>query len=144
MNSVHCRIFHESEMDLPLSEDQLNKIISLLQIYEGQTFRDLETVFVDEEHIQQLNRDYLNHDYVTDIITFPYNENDEEPEGTLFCCLPRIKSQASEYGSTYETELIRVVIHGLLHLLGYGDRTQQEKDEMRKREDKYINLYMDA
>lgn len=141
MNSVQCRIFHESDLELPLSEDQLEKIILLIQNHEQRTFDVVEAVFVDEDRILKLNRDYLNHNYVTDIITFPYHENDSEPEGTLFCCLPRIKAQAFEYDSTYETELTRVVIHGLLHLIGYDDQTEQQQSEMRKLEDKYINLY---
>lgn len=103
----------------------------------------LEVVFVNEVRILELNRSHLGHDYVTDILTFPYHEGDAAMEGTLYCCFSQIQRQALELGVKVETELLRVVIHGMLHLVGYDDGSRYQRSDMRSHEDKYIKIYQD-
>ena len=100
----------------------------------------IEVVYVNEEGIIDINKEYLNRDYVTDIISFNYNEaNQQDPiEGTLFCCAPRIFEQAAEINEKPESEFFRILIHGLLHLIGYDDLSDEERANMRAKENFYL------
>ncbi len=82
----------------------------------------------------------MGHDYYTDIITFPYSDNGKLIEGDIFISIERVKENASNLKSTFNDELARVIIHGLLHLMGYKDRTPKEKSIMRKKEDACLSL----
>lgn len=131
-----------TEEKLPVSKVELKNILASVETHENVSFSAVELVYVDEEEIQRINREYLDHDYVTDIITF---RNDEYKhlnriEGTIFCCAPRIREQADEYGEKPRNEFNRVFVHGLLHLAGYDDRTETEKVKMTGREDFYLGL----
>jgi probable rRNA maturation factor len=120
----------------------LQKLIRRVEDEEGVQFRAVELVYVDEKEITAINTEHLGHDYVTDIITFQYDEDDsgQKIEGTLFCCAPRIEEQSKELGTTAREEFYRVFIHGLLHLAGYNDQTKEEKDRMTQRENHYLEL----
>jgi rRNA maturation RNase YbeY len=136
--SVH--LFNETSSPLPVNIDTARKILSKIEEYESCHFRLVEIVFVDEEEIKTVNREYLQREYVTDIITFPYHEDSvrKNIEGTLYCCAPRIYEQAENYGQTAKEEFKRVIIHGLLHLIGYDDRSEQDQKKMREQEDFYL------
>lgn len=103
----------------------------------------IEAVYVDEPEIIRINQEHLERDYVTDIITFRYDDDPEHRhvEGTLFCCAPRITEQAGEFNSSEEREFRRILIHGLLHLLDYEDQTDDERRQMRKLENRYLDLF---
>lgn len=132
--------FNESTSSLPVRAETAEKIISLIEKSEDCHFQLVEIVFVNKPKIKDVNRDYLQREYVTDIISFPYNKPDSthEPEGTLYCCAPRIFEQAEEFGQPAKREFRRIIIHGLLHLIGYDDQSKQAKEEMRRREDFYL------
>ncbi len=136
-------IFNETAEQVPLSREDLSRLTDLIRIHEQRNFLTLEVVFVNDSEILEMNRKYLGHDYVTDIITFPYHENEEPVEGTLFCCLTQISRQSRELNTEFGMELLRVVIHGLLHLVGYDDETEQQRNRMHSLENKYITLYQD-
>ena len=85
----------------------------------------------------ELNKEFLNHDYYTDIITFDYSETDVV-SGDLFISIERIKDNAKTLKTSYQEELHRVIIHGVLHLLGYKDKTEEESENMRKLEDECL------
>lgn len=94
-----------------------------------------------DEELLEINREYLEHDYYTDIITFDLRENTSEPlEGDLFLSLDRITDNAKNLGITQEQELKRVMIHGILHLCGYGDKTPEDIALMREKENYFIAL----
>ncbi len=98
-------------------------------------------VYVDEEEINRLNKEHLDRDYVTDIITFRYDDSDNSAiEGTMFCCAPRIMEQADELGEPVEREFRRIYIHGLLHLAGYDDESNDQKKLMTAKENAYLKL----
>ncbi len=143
MNPVSIEIFNESDEIIPFSEGQFQHVVLLVQKQEKRNFLHVEVVFVNEPEILEMNRRYLGHDHVTDIITFPYHEENEPVEGTLYCCAPEIRRQSIELGTPYDEEVLRVVIHGLLHLVGHDDSTDSQRTRMRSLEDKYITIYRD-
>jgi rRNA maturation RNase YbeY len=101
---------------------------------------EINVIFTDNEEILQLNRQYLNHDYYTDVIAFHYGPT-RDVEGDVFISLDKVDENAREYGAGFQDEVLRVTIHGLLHLIGYSDSTDQEKKNMRSLEDRYIEYY---
>lgn len=143
MNPVSIEIFNESDEIIPFSEGQFQHVVLLVQKQEKRNFLHVEVVFVNDPEILEMNRRYLGHDHVTDIITFPYHEENEPVEGTLYCCAPEIRRQSTELGTPYDEEVLRVVIHGLLHLVGHDDSTDSQRTRMRSLEDKYITIYRD-
>ena len=106
----------------------------------GKRVGEIAYVFCDDEKILEVNRQYLQHDYFTDIITFDYCEGDLL-SGDLFISLDTVRSNAELFGKTYEDELHRVIIHGILHLVGINDKGPGEREIMEAAEDKALALY---
>ena len=100
---------------------------------------DVNIIFCSDPYILDVNINYLGHDYYTDIITFDYVEGDVL-SGDLFISIDSVRENASFYGAEFPTELRRVMVHGLLHLIGYDDHTSAEQKEMRSKEDYYLSL----
>jgi probable rRNA maturation factor len=96
-------------------------------------------IFCSDDYILQVNKEYLNHDYFTDIITFNYNEG-LTLSGDLFISIDTVKSNSIEYAVTFEKELFRVMIHGVLHLIGFDDVTDEFQHEMTQKEDEALNI----
>ena len=101
---------------------------------------DINYIFCDDEYLLKVNQDYLDHDYYTDIITFDYVKG-KTISGDIFVSLPRILDNASTLSQNFESEFNRVLAHGILHLCGYKDKTEEEKSQMRAKEDFYINQF---
>lgn len=100
----------------------------------GKTIGEIAYVFCDDAKILEVNRQYLGHDYYTDIITFDYCE-DDKLSGDIFISMDTVKSNSVTYGTDYYDELTRVIIHGILHLCGYKDKSDDESKAMRALED---------
>ena len=98
---------------------------------------EISYIFCSDEQLLEINKEFLNHDYYTDIITFDYSEADVI-SGDLFISIERIKDNAKTLKTSYQEELHRVIIHGVLHLLGYKDKTEVESENMRKLEDECL------
>lgn len=107
---------------------------------ESKSISSLTYIFCSDDYLLDINIKYLGHDYYTDIITFPYKEGDEV-ESDLYISLDRVKENADDYNVSYDEELKRVMVHGLLHLLGYGDKTEEDIRLMREKEDYYISKF---
>lgn len=105
----------------------------------GKRVGEIAYIFVDDEKILEVNRQYLQHDYYTDIITFDYCEGDRI-SGDLFISLDTVRSNAELVEATYEEELYRVIIHGILHLCGINDKGPGEREIMEAAEDKALTL----
>lgn len=105
----------------------------------GKRVGEIAYIFVDDEKILEMNRQYLGHDYYTDIITFDYCEGDLI-SGDLFISLDTVRTNAEQVGATYEEELHRVIIHGILHLCGINDKGPGEREIMEAAEDKALAL----
>jgi probable rRNA maturation factor len=100
---------------------------------------DIAFIFCSDEKILEINNQYLKHDYYTDIITFDYSENDTI-SGDLFISLDTVKSNADQFGADYNTELNRIIIHGVLHLCGINDKAPGEREHMTECENKALSL----
>ena len=105
----------------------------------GKKVGEIAYIFVDDEEILRVNREYLQHDYYTDIITFDYTEGDTI-SGDLFISLDTVRTNAEQFGKPYEEELHRVIIHGILHLCGINDKGPGEREIMEAAEDKALAL----
>jgi rRNA maturation RNase YbeY len=107
---------------------------------EGKKILELSYVFCSDDYLLQINQEYLNHDTLTDIVTFDNSEDPKKIEGDIFISIDRVKENGEKLG-TSETELERVMVHGLLHLLGYKDKKKEDKALMTEKEDFYIKQY---
>ena len=96
-------------------------------------------LFVDDEKILEMNRQYLGHDYYTDVITFDYSEGDRL-NGDIVISLDTVRSNASQYGRPYDEELHRVIIHGILHLCGINDKGPGEREQMEQAENAALEM----
>ncbi|MBM3920132.1 MAG: rRNA maturation RNase YbeY [Sphingomonadales bacterium] len=105
-------------------------------------FESLQFVFMDDASLLKINRQFLNHDTYTDIITFDLSEN-KGIVGEFYISLERVEENAISFGVTYKEEFLRVLFHGALHLLGYMDKTAKDKQAMREAETYCINLYLE-
>ncbi|WP_312761209.1 rRNA maturation RNase YbeY [Epilithonimonas sp.] len=115
-----------------------SKWLENLIISENKKLGEINYIFCDDDYLLKVNQDYLNHDYYTDIITFDYVKG-KTISGDIFVSLPRILDNASTLSQNFESELNRVLAHGILHLCGYKDKTEEEQIQMRAKEDFYIN-----
>jgi len=106
---------------------------------EGKRIPALAVICTYSRFIHKINREYLAHDYITDVITFPLGE-DGGVEAEIYVNLDAARNQARKYNVTYTQEALRLLIHGALHLLGYNDKTQSEKKKMNAREEFYLAL----
>jgi rRNA maturation RNase YbeY len=109
------------------------------QVY-GKTIGEIAFIFCSDEHILQINNEYLKHNYYTDIITFDYSE-ENTISGDMFISLDTVRSNAEQYAQSQEDELHRVMVHGILHLCGQGDKTPEEQAEMTRKEDAALAGY---
>ena len=117
-------------------EDWISRIIESEGFDEG----EINYIFCDDDYLLKVNQDYLDHDYYTDIITFDYVKG-KTISGDIFVSLPRILDNASTLSQNFESEFNRVLAHGILHLCGYKDKTEEEKIQMRAKEDFYISQF---
>ncbi len=103
---------------------------------------EITFVFCSDDYLLKINKQYLNHDTFTDIITFDYSKGDRKKSisGDIFISVERIKENAIKYSKSAENELHRVIIHGILHLLGYTDKTKIAKEEMTMQENMYLKV----
>lgn len=104
---------------------------------EGRRPGQISVIFCSDPYLLEINRKYLGHDYYTDIITFDYSEGDTI-SGDLFISVDTVRSNAEYYSADFKDELDRVIVHGVLHLIGYDDHTDEQSAEMRVRENHYL------
>ena len=99
----------------------------------------IRIIFVDDKYLKSINQEFLEKDYYTDVITFDYSVK-RVLEGEVYISIETIAENAGKYKQGFRNELLRVMVHGILHLTGYGDKSDEEKVVMRKKEDYYLNL----
>lgn len=107
---------------------------------ENKKLGDISIIYCSDDYLLEINKQYLSHDYYTDVITFNYCEGDLI-SGDIFISVDTIKANAEEYGASFENELCRVMVHGLLHLIGYDDDCESNQLIMRQKEDFYLERY---
>ena len=114
----------------------LSKVIASENKKEG----EINYVFCDDEYLHKINMEYLNHDTLTDIISFDYSMGNEL-NGDIFVSVERVKENAVDFNVPFETELLRVMAHGILHYCGYKDKSEEDELLMRSKEDEKISLF---
>lgn len=134
--------FQSAEVKAPLQERQ--KLKSFLKSrfnLVGVALNELNYVFCSDAYLLEINQQFLHHDTLTDIITFPLNEPGEPIQGEIYISVDRIRDNASIFNTSASQELLRVVFHGALHLLGYKDKTSKEQQVMKQQEDLWLQAY---
>ena len=101
----------------------------------------INCVFCSDNRLLEINKKYLNHNYLTDVVTFDFTTNKKTIEGDIYISIDRVKENAKKYKETFKKELLRIIIHGLLHLIGFLDKTKEEKNTMTLKENEYLSLY---
>lgn len=132
-------IAYESTPDLSLSSEKLTSWLSSVVEPEGFSLSDLTLIFCSDDHLLKINQDFLEHDYYTDIITFDYC-SDDLISGDLFISIDRVIDNAKYFNVTFDQELHRVIVHGVLHLCGYQDKSPEEETIMRQKESNALLL----
>ena len=122
------------------NKTRIKKWIAEVLSRDGKSLGDLGYVFCDDEYLLQANIEYLNHDTYTDIITFDYVEGDVV-SGDMMISVDRVGENAQSFGVPFEQELHRVIIHGVLHLLGNKDKSEKDAAKMRRLEEQALKLY---
>jgi rRNA maturation RNase YbeY len=124
------------------SKTPLKSFIQRLFLLEKQKLESLHYIFCSDDYLLQINKDFLQHDYYTDIITFNLSDHSKEIEGEVYISIDRVKENAHLQKSGYKEECLRVIFHGALHLCGYRDKTKKEISCMREKENEYLRLYL--
>lgn len=133
-------IFNNHDADAQLKQKRALKTL-LLELMHTFTHEDahLQYTFVSDSFLHEMNKNFLNHDTLTDIITFDLSPEKKGPRmGDIYISVDRVRDNAGQLGTTYHDELCRVIIHGALHLCGYGDKTPAQKKAMRALEDEWL------
>ena len=131
----------EVEIKYSLKEKRrIKEWLNLVAFEEGNKIQNLNFLIVGDKRMIHFNKTYLNHDYSTDIITFDNSEN-KKINGDIVISIERVKENSKKYKVKLEDELRRVMVHGLLHLLGYDDKNEKEKKRIRKKENYYLEIY---
>ena len=139
MNDSSVYFFYEETSFRLVSPDKyINWLLTIAQEFDTK-IDSLNYIFCSDNYLHAVNLKYLNHDTFTDIITFEHDAA-HGLSADIFISADRVKENAKEFGSSFDDELARVIAHGLLHLLGYNDKTEEESKEMRKKEDACLSL----
>lgn len=136
--------FFVPEIDFEIIEPvTLKEWVVMIAKKHGYSLRQLHYIFVSDKEILKLNQDYLEHDFYTDILTFPFHpDGSKDLIGDIYISVDRVKENAEELDESFIDELHRVMIHGLLHMTGFDDTTPERKEEMRKAENFALALRM--
>lgn len=130
---------YENDFELN-NEEQFSNWISSVIVSEDKKEGEINYIFCDDEHLLGLNEQYLNHDTLTDIISFDYSVG-KELHGDIFISTERVLENAAEFKVTFEEELKRVMVHGVLHYCGYKDKSDEDEKLMRSKEDEKIKMF---
>jgi probable rRNA maturation factor len=130
---------YENEFELQ-NEDQLATWISAVILSENKKEGDINYIFCDDDYLLNLNEQYLDHDTLTDIISFDYSVGNEL-HGDIFISVERVRENAQDFSVTFEEELKRVLVHGVLHYCGYKDKSEDDEQLMRSKEDEKIKMF---
>ena len=134
--------FHYTLIKLSLPQaSKIKAFIPLIFKKEGVAFKHIDYIFCSDEYLLDINRNFLHHDFYTDIITFPLHEKGQPAAGEIYISAERVKENAKLYGNTIQNEFLRIIVHGALHLCGYNDKTKKQKMQMTKMENQYLALF---
>ena len=133
------QFFFENIDEIPISTATISWLEDVIKT-ENKKLGEINYILCDDEYLLKVNQDFLDHDYYTDIITFDYVKG-KTISGDIFVSLPRISDNAKTLVRDFNSEFHRVLAHGILHLMGYKDKTEEEITVMRQKEDFYLNAF---
>ncbi|MFK8377514.1 rRNA maturation RNase YbeY [Capnocytophaga canimorsus] len=131
---------YETEFELPEQETVFQTWIEKIIASEEKELCELNYIFCDDNYLHQINVQYLDHDTLTDIITFDYTQ-EQTISGDIFISVERVADNAKDFDVDFQTELLRVMAHGVLHLCGYKDKSDAESNQMRSKEEEKMRLF---
>lgn len=132
--------FYGDDVKVPAFKRRpLKQFIGDAFVKEGKVLEELNYIFCSDDRLLEINRNFLNHDYYTDIITFDLSDESGKIKGEIYISLDRVKDHVKKYGN--DNELFRVIFHGVLHLCGYKDKKKSEITVMREKESEYLRNY---
>ncbi len=126
----------------PINRDLLKLVLHSTAENHGFRIKKVRYILVDDAEILQINNDFLQHDYYTDIITFDLSEMPGKIEAEIYISYDTVLSNSEKFQTSFEHELLRVLFHGMLHLLGFSDKSPKQQKQMRSMEDQCLNLYL--
>ena len=130
---------YETEFELA-NEEIFSNWISQVILSESKKEGEINYIFCDDDYILEINKQYLNHDYFTDIISFDYSVGNEL-HGDIFVSIDRVRENSVDFQTTFDEELKRVIIHGVLHYCGYKDKSEEDELIMREKENEKIKMF---
>ncbi len=138
-SNLEISVLNQSDLDLPLSKDAIQKIA--LHVLSEENIEDgfVELIYSNPDEMIRLNSEFLKETYLTDNIAFRYEEEGDPMEATIIQCPFRIQEQATDLGILFKHEFCRVLIHGLLHICGHEDQTEEQIRRIRQTEDRYLD-----
>lgn len=137
--------FHTADIKLPpVQKSALKKFIANQALKEAKKKLLITYVFCSDDYLLKMNKQFLEHDYYTDIITFPLSETEKEIEAEIYISVDRVKDNATKFKTDFLEEFHRVIFHGVLHLMGYKDKTKSDKETMRAKENEWLRRFKTA
>jgi rRNA maturation RNase YbeY len=134
------RYYFENTPKIKRLDTSVKKWIKNVIEINGKSVGSINYVFCDNEYLLEFNKKYLNHYYFTDVITFDYNQK-EFIAGDIFISIDMVRENSMNHKVDFIEELLRVMVHGILHLLGFGDKNRSEKNKMRQMENKCLEMF---
>jgi probable rRNA maturation factor len=142
MPAINAKIQFHILQPISLEErTRLKQFLIALFKKEKKSLGELSYIFCSDQRLLEINQQFLQHDFYTDIITFPLSDPGQPMSGEIYISVDRVRDNAREFGNSLRKELHRVIFHGALHLCGYKDKSRKDENLMRKMEDKYLALY---
>lgn len=134
--------FHKEDIEFKIPSPIKTKrwLKNVIEV-EGFQLSEINYIFCNDKYLHKINLEYLDHDTLTDIITFDNSEDEKLIEGDIFVSIDRIIDNSKDFKTSLEQEFKRVLVHGILHLCGYFDKTDEDEKQMRAKEDYYLNLW---
>lgn len=132
--------FYEVDGFKLLKKQEIRAWLTYSAKLEQKEISNFNLIFCDDEYLLDINKQYLNHDYYTDIITFDVSDNQYVISGDVFISIDRAQDNSKSFNQKFEKELHRLMIHGLLHLIGYNDKSDKERANMTRKEDYYLSI----
>jgi probable rRNA maturation factor len=139
---LRIRVFYEEVKFRIKGWKEIKSLIGKVISEEKNISGDLNFILTNANHLLKINKEFLKHNYYTDVISFD-NTGDSELAHEIYISIDTVKKNSINYNVSYKEELIRVMIHGVLHLCGYEDRSNDEKEKMREREDYWLNIMLE-
>lgn len=130
-----------SSKDISINKQAVHSLISAIAKEYTLTITSLSISFINSSELKKINKEYLNHDYETDVITFNYSKQKKNIDAEILISFEEAKQNAKRFHVTYNKELLRLVIHGILHLLHFDDKNEKRKKIMKNEENKLINRF---